>query len=219
MRLYIVRHGETVENSSGIIQGQGPGTLSDRGRKQIAALASRLQAERITHIYSSDLDRAKLTAEAIAVKHGLTVAFDSRLREKAFGIFEGREGSVYFEAFQQSGQEAAEYRPEGGESFLDLQLRTDSFLEEISPVRRGDSVLICTHGGVIRALLARLLSLSIGDAVFYPTDNAALWIFEVDDQGRVQLLAENEVQHLEDGRIANREDRLTTFWRKLRRGI
>lgn len=83
MRLIITRHGETEENTAGIIQGHLPGKLSDRGIAQAKKVALRLKNEKIDAIYSSDLARTSDTAKEIAKFHPtIPIEFVKELREK-----------------------------------------------------------------------------------------------------------------------------------------
>ena len=88
--LFLVRHGETVDNVRQIMQGQTQGCLNERGRDQAAQVARRLAEESIDAIVASDLQRAIQTAEIIAVPHGLPVRTTPLLRERDWGSFTGR---------------------------------------------------------------------------------------------------------------------------------
>ena len=104
MRLFIVRHGETEQNAAGVIQGHQPGVLSARGQRQVQALADRLRAESIDIAYCSDLARAVDTMEPIRRIHAnLIVKLCPEIRERCLGVFDGRHGQYYHEAFVQSG--------------------------------------------------------------------------------------------------------------------
>src|SRR3989344_5231524 len=90
MRLILTRHGETIENKMGIIQGHLPGKLSKLGKEQAKKLAKRLKNEKIDFIYSSDLARAADTAKEIAKFHPIIpVEFVEDLRERYLGSFQG----------------------------------------------------------------------------------------------------------------------------------
>ena len=88
-RFIVVRHGETQWNVAGRIQGHGDSDLTETGRAQADAIASRLAAESFDAIVASDLGRAFDTAQAIARGCGLPIATDRRLRERSFGVGEG----------------------------------------------------------------------------------------------------------------------------------
>lgn len=88
--LYLVRHGETVDNRAQIMQGQTPGRLNDTGRAQARELGERLREERIDAFVSSDLYRSVETCEIIARPHGKPVVTTALLRERDWGGFTGR---------------------------------------------------------------------------------------------------------------------------------
>ena len=87
--LLLARHGETDWNREFRIQGSSDIELNELGRKQAHALAQELEHVELDAIYSSDLSRARATAEAVAASHGLEVRLDPRLRERSFGSWEG----------------------------------------------------------------------------------------------------------------------------------
>ena len=88
-KLLLIRHGETAWNAEHRIQGQLDIPLSPRGVLQSARLAECLAEEPIAAVYSSGQSRAWLTAVPLALRHGLEVIPEPRLRERCFGIFEG----------------------------------------------------------------------------------------------------------------------------------
>ena len=89
VRLLLIRHAATAWTAQGRFQGQTDIPLSPHGRHQATALAQRLMAETLHMLYASDLLRAWETARAIAVPHALHVHAEPRLREMAFGRWEG----------------------------------------------------------------------------------------------------------------------------------
>lgn len=88
--LYLVRHGETVDNANQIMQGQTQGMLNETGREQARQLAESLDDMQIDALISSDLHRAVETAEFIAERKGLTLITTPLLRERDWGAFTGR---------------------------------------------------------------------------------------------------------------------------------
>src|SRR5690242_14083202 len=89
MRLIIVRHGETFYNAQDRITGQSDVPLNSLGELQSAALEKALATDHLDVIVTSDVERTRDTARAIASKHGLPIQEDSDLRELAFGEWEG----------------------------------------------------------------------------------------------------------------------------------
>src|SRR5205807_6477394 len=85
--LLLVRHGETDWNRDGRWQGHSDTRLNERGREQARELAG--QIDGVDVIYSSDLARARETAEILAAELGIEVHVDQRLRERGFGAWEG----------------------------------------------------------------------------------------------------------------------------------
>ena len=89
-KLYLTRHGETVDNANQIMQGQTQGQLNETGRRQAAQLREQLSGVSIDVIVSSDLNRAVETAEIVAEGRGLAVVTTPLLRERDWGSFTGR---------------------------------------------------------------------------------------------------------------------------------
>jgi len=121
-RLVLVRHGESTWNALGIVQGQAdaPG-LTDEGRRQAAALARQLQGRPVVSLLSSDLTRARQTAEVIARQLGAPVTLDERVRERNLGVLEGGPVTALAGAGVDAGGVVdADARPSGGESVRDL---------------------------------------------------------------------------------------------------
>ena len=90
MILILTRHGETVENVTGIIQGQTDGHLTEKGVQQAKLLAKRLKDEKIDVIYSSDLGRTRNTTKEIIKFHKCPVHYIKELRERYLASFEGK---------------------------------------------------------------------------------------------------------------------------------
>ena len=142
--IFLVRHGETVDNARQIMQGQTQGELNARGREQALQVARRLAAEHLDAVVSSDLRRAIQTAEIIARPHGLTVSTTPLLRERNWGSFTGRfipdlRGEVW---------------PDDIESEEELLMRARSFLIYMTATYPGCRVVAVGHGIVNKAILA-----------------------------------------------------------------
>jgi broad specificity phosphatase PhoE len=145
MRLIIIRHGETIENSKGICQGQTNGQLSEKGIEQAKKLSLRFKRRKIDAIYSSDLARAKDTAQEIIKYHPkLQLQLDKRLRERFLGPAQGKAFPENF-SFQKLPKEA--------ESDQTMYERVKAFYDHIMTQDKNKTVIIVTHGGPKRALL------------------------------------------------------------------
>jgi broad specificity phosphatase PhoE len=154
--LLLVRHGETDWNRDGRWQGGSDTSLNDLGRGQARALAQELDGN-VGVVYSSDLSRARETAEIIAAKLGLEIRFDPRLRERGFGSWEGLTTSEIEERFADShrrwlaGESAG---ADDAETFEDFFARVNGFLDDVLRRHPDDEVLVISHGGSIRVLHA-----------------------------------------------------------------
>ncbi|MEX1055947.1 MAG: histidine phosphatase family protein [Rhodothermales bacterium] len=166
--LYFVRHGETDYNRLRIMQGRRvDSSLNDIGRLQAAALGSRLEDIPIDVIYTSALRRTTETADHVARNHSSAERKrTSDLDEMCWGIYEGEAWSDSLEAMldeMYSRWERGEfdYRVPEGESILDVQERGLRAVERILDEHRGQTVLVVTHGRLLRVLLATLLDFGL----------------------------------------------------------
>jgi probable phosphoglycerate mutase len=157
--IFLARHGETDWNAAGRWQGHTDVPLNATGRAQALALAERLRREGIAAIASSDLARARTTAQIVARALGLELAIvDPGLREQRFGLFEGLTPS---ECERRHPEEWARYAadprlgPPGGESRSALLERLLHAVHRVGE-RLAPPPLVVTHGGAIRALVAGL---------------------------------------------------------------
>lgn len=159
--LYIVRHGETEWNVAKRIQGQTDSPLTDAGKKQAKELGKIFQDIHFDAVFSSDLLRAKRTAEIITMEKQLEVITTRVLRERAFGQFEGaqinelREIDKILEKFSDEEKFSRSGHPdiETDEKLIE---RFITFIREVGVGYAGKKVLVVTHGGILRALLIHL---------------------------------------------------------------
>lgn len=155
-RLIVVRHGETAWNVAARMQGQLDVGLNATGQWQAGRLGQALADEAIDAIYSSDLSRAWDTALAIAGPRGLAVRPEPRLRERAFGHFEG----LSFTEIEATLPEQARlwrrrdpaFAPEGGESLIAFRDRVTSAATELAARHPDQLVVLVAHGGVMDVL-------------------------------------------------------------------
>ena len=155
-KLLLVRHGETDWNRDGRWQGGSDTRLNDVGREQARALAQQLDGE-IDVLYSSDLARARETAEIVAAKLGLEVRLDPRLRERGFGSWEGLTTTEIEERFADAHRRWLAGEGAGAddaEAFEDFSARVEDFLSDVLRLHPGEEVLVVSHGGSIRVIHA-----------------------------------------------------------------
>ncbi|MBI3137806.1 MAG: histidine phosphatase family protein [Sphingobacteriales bacterium] len=148
MKLLIVRHGVTIENDSHIAQGQTHGTLSETGIAENEQLGRQLQEYFFNTIYSSPLNRALQTAEAIQRYNPHTrLLTDERLMERHLGVLQERPYPIPY-------SEADHY--EGLETAASMAARLGRFLYEIKEKHRDETIVLVSHGYLIKVLLSIL---------------------------------------------------------------
>ncbi|MGC4932854.1 histidine phosphatase family protein [Gordonia sp. DT30] len=168
-RLILLRHGQTEYNAASRMQGQLDTELSELGVQQAKSAAGALAEKRPILIRSSDLRRARDTAEALARATGLSVDTDVRLRETHLGSWQGMTHLEVDDAMpgaRARWRDDATWAPPGGESRTDVAARAvpvvDELVEALGDWGSGESpVVLVAHGGVIAALTAALLDLPV----------------------------------------------------------
>ena len=154
--LLLARHGETDWNRDGRWQGLSDTRLNDLGREQAQALAAGLD-DAVDVVYSSDLARARETAEIVAARLGLELRLDPRLRERGFGAWEGLTSTEIEDRFAESHQRWLSGKGAGAddaEPFAAFAARIHAFLEDAVGQHVGETVLVIAHGGSIRVIHA-----------------------------------------------------------------
>ncbi len=199
MRLIIVRHGETVENAAHIIQGQFEGMLNDRGKQQAHKLCNRLLKEPIDVIYCSDLQRCKDTiAPYLAQRRKIPIHYTPALREKSYGIFEGRPVSELLAWREQHPEKGYYQKPTPqGESNQEVLSRAKTLLQHLYTHEAGKNVLLVTHGAVKLALLLYLLRKDTDSYEAYRAPNTGVTILHVSDDKAHHAECVNCVKHLD----------------------
>ena len=142
--LLLARHGETDWNRELRIQGSSDIELNELGREQARTLAEELADVELDAIYASDLSRARATAEAVAATKGLPVQLDARLRERAFGSWEGLTREDVAE------RHAGERHD--GETDDEVRERVLAAIDAIAAAHPGQHVLVVSHGGALNTL-------------------------------------------------------------------
>jgi len=198
-RLYLVRHGETLANASGRIQGWAPAPLSPRGRAQAERLADRLARLGIRSLLSSDLDRALETAREVARRTGLPVEPSPEWREMLHGAWQGRTWTEVLAErpgwLERHLRDPEAYPPEGGETFSQVAERVRRGLRR-ALVRR-PPVAVVTHGRTLQVALVVLLGLPLhAYGAFRPANASITWLEVEGEGGEVRLLRFNDTSHL-----------------------
>lgn len=203
----LVRHGETDWNRQGRIQGHLDSPLNAEGMAQAGRLADRLRSESFDAIVSSDLGRARSTAEIIAAQTGHVVSVDARLRERNYGIFQGltlRQAEArYPDAYSSYRDESVGHTIPGGESTRDCFARHLACLNQLAARHAGQRLVVVAHGGVLDGLHRHAMRLPHVGARVFTIVNASLNWFTC-DAGEWRLDRWADVAHL--GRSESLDD-------------
>jgi probable phosphoglycerate mutase len=177
-RVFALRHGQTAWNAEQRIQGQLDVPLDDTGRWQAERLAQALAGEDLAAIYSSDLQRALATAQALATATGLPVQAQPSLRERGFGRFEG---ATHAEIEHRWPAEAARWRrrepgdtPGGGEALADFFARSVGALTQLAARHPGQAIAIVAHGGVLDCLHRAAMRVALDAPRSWQLGNASI---------------------------------------------
>lgn len=159
--IYLVRHGEVEWNVKKLVLGQTDLALTEKGIKQAEKLKNKLRSIKFDAIFSSDLVRAKKTAEIIALERNLTVQTRKALREQSFGKYQGWERGAFLKLFDKWNEMTNEERhkytlSDDMESNEQALIRLLTFLGEVKISHKGQTVLVVTHGALMRYLLIHL---------------------------------------------------------------
>ena len=190
MRITTIRHGETDWNLERKPQGSCDIELNATGLAQAERLAVRLADEPCDIIFTSDLMRAKKTAEIINTRHSVELVATSKLRESSFGEFEGKSlnDPVIAEAFWKFRDERAP----------DYFKQVQSYLSEIISCGK-KNIFIVGHFGTIRAIICGLLGLHTDERSRFSVGNTAIHTFELRESDVFEMTLENDTAHLKDG--------------------
>lgn len=198
MKLIIVRHGQTHENLAKILQGQTYGTLNQTGKEQAQKVAERLKNENIDVAYVSDLERTKETAKEILCFHPETPIIEEKaLRERSWGVWEGKKSEEMKHFLEKHELTNNTFKPENGESFLEVQKRIVAFYHMILEKQKNKTILVVGHGGALASLYLFIFQKSIEEFKKYRPQNAAVSILEISDDKKHTVHVLNCVKHLE----------------------
>jgi broad specificity phosphatase PhoE len=167
--LLLVRHGETDWNRDGRWQGHSDTHLNELGRQQAERLAEEIDG--VDVVYSSDLARARETAEILARRLGVDVRLDERLRERGFGAWEGKtRAEIEAEFADAHARWVAGEGPgaDDAEPFEEFGTRVRGFLDDVLIRHPEETVLIVSHGGSIRVIHA------LADGLDYVRDHRSI---------------------------------------------
>jgi len=200
-RIIAVRHGETSWNADARIQGQRDIGLNDTGRWQAQCVGKALAEEPITAVYSSDLERAHATAQSISEVKGIPVIPHEGLRERSFGMFEGKTFDEIHETWPEHAhnwrKRIPEWQPpEGGESLIQLRERVTRTVQELAARHPGEQIVMVAHGGVLDALYRIATGQEVNSPRTWELPNGAINRLLWTPQG-FTLVGWSDTQHLD----------------------
>lgn len=197
--ILLIRHGETLWNQQGRMQGQHDSPLTPLGLQQARQLAERLKSASFHALYSSDLGRAHQTARCIADATGHEIVADSGLRERSFGIFEGLTNAEiekrHPDLYVPFARRDPHFAMPGGESASQFRERCVGTLERIVQRHEGETLVAVTHGLVLDALYRTACGMALEVARGFPLLNCSVNTFRY-ERGRWLAIAVCDVTHL-----------------------
>lgn len=202
MKLFLIRHGQSITNETGTFAGHLDVPLSDRGRVQASRIPTFFQDIPVDAIYSSDLSRAMETVRPLAEAKGLTVTPDRGLRETYAGDWEGMLfvdlPLRYPEEHRIWTEDIGAARCTGGESMAETAARVDAALRRIAEAHPDDTVVVASHGAALRATLTLWETGSVAAMQQHGwMSNAGIAEIDYRD-GTFTALRENMTEHLGD---------------------
>lgn len=201
VKFLIVRHGYSVTNKMQTFAGHLDVELDSIGYEQAEDIRDFIVNNyKVDAIYSSDLKRAYETARPTATALGLEIVTDTELRELYVGRWQGMATSEVAEKFPESFHiyktNVGEARPDGGETYTELSERADRAFRKIALQNDGKTVMVVTHGGLIRALRCLWNGYCVTTAQSIPhVPNASVTIVEYDD-GKFKFIEVGLSSHL-----------------------
>jgi broad specificity phosphatase PhoE len=199
VRLTLVRHGQSVANAAGRLQGQMDFPLSTQGINEAKAVGKWLADEEVDAIYSSDLSRALQTAQEIAQHHTTEIIKNPALREFHLGEFQGL-----------TREEIRERFPEyvdldwwtagvaGVEQIDQIKARALEAVQLLLERHQGQRVVVVSHGGWIGTLLMALLNIEWKGKRVFTIGNTSMTTIDFSDPKQMVVVGVNETPHLID---------------------
>lgn len=167
LRLFLIRHGEVPANRELRYVGTRDEPLADSGVKQAEGLAAALAPLPVSAVYASPLRRAEETGRRIAEAREVPLVLEARLREQAFGLWEGLTRA---EVLAQDRDRLLSWEadlgtaPPGGESLESVRERALSLVDDLARERSGEWIALVSHVGPIKALLCTALGAPLATA-------------------------------------------------------
>jgi probable phosphoglycerate mutase len=196
----VIRHGETVWNAEGRIQGHLDSPLNDEGLAQAELLATRLAGEPFDALYCSDLLRTQQTAEPLTLRTGVRPVLREELRERGLGVFQGLTGPECDAQFPEDYRRFRTRDPEHvvpeGESIRQVYERIRAIFLELADRHAGQIVVVITHGGVLDVLNRFARGIALDHARDFKVYNASVNRIRRDNGGAWSVVQWGDISHL-----------------------
>ena len=199
-KIYLIRHAKPdLPHGGKLYYGSTDYPLSEEGVMMAKRLAEVLRGVEANMVFSSDLRRARETAEIALAGRTCEIRPVRGLREIHLGDWEGRSfdevRSTWNEIYEKRGVSFDSVGPPGGESFKDLQKRTVPVFDEILRDNPCGNIMLFAHGGVIWTLMCNYFGFKLIDIFFYPMDFCGIHLIERSD-GLMKLIKYNWSRNL-----------------------
>ena len=200
--IYLIRHAEADGNLYRRAHGWYDSVITDRGYRQIAALAKRFASTRFDAVYSSDRRRTMTTALSVYKTHGLPLVTTPRVREIGIGVWEDHPWAELErtdgEQLERFNTDAAHWHVAGGEYLPDVRERMIGALREIAEAHPNGTAAVFSHGMAIRLTVGTLQGLSLHeiDGTGH-AENTAVSCLEYED-GAFRVVYRDDASHLSD---------------------
>ncbi|HJX06673.1 MAG TPA: MSMEG_4193 family putative phosphomutase [Actinomycetota bacterium] len=174
--VFLVRHGLTAQTGR-VLYGRTPGIeLDARGKAQAESLVDRFDGVRVSAIYSSPLERCRGTVEPLAAARRLDIRADDAFLEMEAGAWTGRTLAQLrrTKAWRTVQQTPSDFVFPGGEAFMDAQARVVTAIDRLATRHRKGSIVVATHGDIVRIALAHYLATPLDDFQRIVIDTAAV---------------------------------------------
>jgi len=203
-KIYLIRHGQTDYNLKGYVQGSGVDSdLNETGKNQAEKFFDFYKNIPFKKVYTSTLKRSIQSVQSF-IEMGIPHEAYSELNEINWGNKDGQEVSFadntyYWNMVKKWKEGALDFKPEGGESPLDLQAKQQKALDLILARTEEDMILICMHGRAIRILLSTILHQDLRLMDTFQHENLGLYLLEYaieNGEGKFVVKKANDRQHL-----------------------
>jgi broad specificity phosphatase PhoE len=197
MKLYIVRHAQSIENIGIILQRDTP--LTETGKEQARRLGVYFERAEIDIIFCSKLKRAKETLNYIIpyIKKA-KIIYSSNLNEHNMGVY--FKNQIDYQKFKIDAETSKkgfyEFKPKGGESLTEVFERQKDFYKKILKNYIGKNILILGHSQAGAMLILNILGLDISEEKYFRINNASVSLFNLNKNGKIKDFHVNDFNHI-----------------------